>query len=297
MPPKNQQYLAVSGGYLNLNCFCVICYIQRSRNCPKRQFNKSRQVSLGRLVDVVFCRNKIYNLKMDYLQLVTPAIGIGTLAYLANFFGKVITDQYSVVDDRRWNIQLSGVYFLMKLMPGVLGVYLAVNFPLGVGYWWSHLVTFLIFLVARTLLGIHGEEVSSKIYKTTRRGFEKMDEKSQYVYSLLASAGGWLGASSFSIVLFYFGTLEYISGNPYWIIITIVLIFSILAQQALNFSLSKIKDIVLVTVYLKDGSTYNKVFIIKEKDDSFRIRVDNKIILLSKNEVSRIEMVIPEDIH
>lgn len=233
---------------------------------------------------------------MDYSQFLTPAIATGLFIYLVNFFGKIMSDQMPVVDDRKWHIQINGIMFMTNMLMGLLGIYLALNFPWGLNHWWIHLITFLVFMFVYASLYSHGLVEGSKIYKHRTKELIEANKKNKEARAILLWVGKHLETRPLSVILFYFGTLEYLSGNIYWMIVTPVVMLLMFVQSAYNSSLKPWKDAVPVTIYFidKEKDPLKKVTILKEKEDSYRIRVDDTIMLLNKNEVSKVEMVIPE---
>lgn len=66
--------------------------------------------------------------------------------------------------------------------------------------------------------------------------------------------------------------------------------------SAVQYSLNKVKDISPVDVYFLNGNTepLQGVHVLKINDDNIRIRSEDKIIILNKDQVLKIEMKIPE---
>ncbi len=233
---------------------------------------------------------------MDYSQFLTPAIAAGLFVYLVSFFGKIISDQMPVVDDRKWQIQLSGIMFMANMLTGLLGIYLALTFSWGIHQWWLHLITFFVFAFVYASLYSYGLVEGSRIYKHRTRELIEANQKHKEARAILLWTGKHVGIGTLSIIIFYFGTLEYLSGNIYWMIATPVIILLMLVQAAYNFSLKSWKDIVPVTIYFtnKEKAPLKDVTILKEKEGDYRIRKGDTIMLLNKSEVSMVEMVIPD---
>lgn len=234
---------------------------------------------------------------LKLIEIITPAVVLAVLAYLTNFFGKVITDQQPFIDDRKWHIQIAGGIFMINIIiGGTLGTWLANTIPFGIGHWWLHLTTFLVFGAIGSALLFYNVKTSNEIYNIKKNSFEKLDDKLQGLLSFYATIGKYIPIGVLPIVVFYFCTLEFYSQNIYWIIITFSLGFIMLIWSAFGYSLRKIEGIVPVTIHLID-ETQNPITparILKVNDDNIRLRVNNKIIILNKDEVLKIEMEIPE---
>jgi|GEM_PF-2177994 hypothetical protein len=120
-----------------------------------------------------------------------------------------------------------------------------------------------------------------------------LDKKTDAFMSFCAR---YTGVGILPIILFYFGTLEYLSGNIYLITFSFSLIFLIFTWSAYGYSLKKLKDIVPVDVYFTDekNEPLQGVRILKINDDNIRIRSNNKTLIINKGEVLKIEMKTPE---
>lgn len=231
------------------------------------------------------------------LELITPAVAVAVLAYLTNFFGKVITDQQPFTDDRKWHVQVAGSVFMLNIIiSGTLGIWLANTFTYGVGHWWLHLTTFLVFGVLGSSLLFYNMKISNDIYNFRKESYKKLDDTLGGLVSFYASIGKYIPVGVLPIAVFYFATLEFYSQNLYWIIVTATLGFTMLIWSAFGYSLRKIEEIAPVTIYFSDQTTdpITPARILKVNEDNIRLRVDNKIVILSKDDVLKIEMEIPE---
>jgi hypothetical protein len=229
------------------------------------------------------------------LNLIPPAIAITVIAYLARFFGKVIEDQNPFADDRKWSIELSGTLFMASMAWGFVGLGFALAHPWGAHSIWAHLGRILV------LCFLMGSQYLNNMYEG-HRVFNVKSEAVKFIDSNLgefgkkfASISRHLGISTLSIVLFYIGTLEFISGNLYWITFSFSVIFFLYIFSALNFSYKRLKEITPVEIHFVDNKEKPilNARILKVNDDNIRLRVENKVIILNKNIVSKIEMVIP----
>ncbi len=235
---------------------------------------------------------------MEYDLLLTPAIAVGLFTYLVNFFGKTITDQSPVVDERSWHTQISGTMFMINMLTGLIGVYIALKFPWGIGHWWLHAITVCVFSFIYTSIFGYGRYEASEIYQYGKKALAKQNEKLQGLPKFLAEIGEYIGIAILPILVFYFGTLEYLSGNIYWIITTVAIAFLMFIQSAFNFSLKSLKVISPATIYFtnKDNEPLTNVYILKEKEDSYRVRIENKIMLINKSEILWVEATTPEEL-
>ncbi len=236
---------------------------------------------------------------IDYnqlLSLITPALAVSVFAYFVYFFGKVISDQIPFADDRKWHIQISGVMFMLNALTGVLGVYLANTFPLNIDGWLLHFVTVSTLLVVGGILLFHVSTESSKIFKYNERKVSELDNKFDGLITLYSNLGKYIGVGILPILLLYIGTIEFMSGNIYTIIVSFVIIFYTFIWSAFGYSLRKIKDITPVDIYFvdKDREPLIGARVLKFNDDNVRIRVEDTIYIINKNEILMTKMKIPE---
>lgn len=240
-------------------------------------------------------------ISMGLANLITPAIAISVFVYLTHFFGKIIEDQNPFSDDRKWAIEINGVYFMINVLWGVaLGVALAIYAPLGVGGAWLHLLTFLVLSFISGSLYMQSQYSSAKFFNFGKKDIEKVEKTTLEATKVLSNAGSYMGVGIVPVVLFYFGALEYLSGNTFWIIIFSSNIFFALMLLAMNFSLKRFMrgtGILPVNIYFIDSkrAILEGVRVLKVNEDNIRLRVENKILILNKSEVSKIEMVLPEE--
>lgn len=237
---------------------------------------------------------------MEYdllLKLIPPALALSLLAYLVNFFGKVIADQQPFTDDRKWHVQIAGSVFMLNILFGsIIGIFFANTFSIGVGSWWGHLITLIAFSVVGTALLFNTIRESSRLYNYKKSQIEKLDKKFDGLFSGYATIGQFIPPALIPIIVSYFATIEYQSGNFYWIAASFIISFYIFFWSAFQYSLRKLEDSEPVTIHFVDKvrEPIQNAKILKVNDDNIRARVDDTILILNKSEVFKIEMRIPE---
>ncbi|HMO78142.1 MAG TPA: hypothetical protein PKA42_02520 [Candidatus Paceibacterota bacterium] len=232
----------------------------------------------------------------EIFELVPSALAVTLFLYLIHFFGKIIVDQIPYSDDRRWSIQLHGTIFMVNMLAGGFGIWLAVHFPLGIGEGWLHFWSFVILgLIGGTLL-CHTLVESSKLYSHRTKQIEKLNKMTDGFFLFYAKIGSRIGVGVLPIILFYFGTLEYFTESIPWMIFSFTFIFIIFVWSALGYSLRLIKELPQVNIYFADSNIQPLIGakLIKVSDDTVRVRSSNTIILLNKNNIQKIEMEIPD---
>ncbi len=234
----------------------------------------------------------------SFLNLVPAAAIITALTYLTTFFGKVMEDQNPVVDDRKWSIELAGLMFMMSVgLGGFIGIMLAKSWSWGLDTNWLHFVMVVVFALLSASQYAHNFFEGSRVFNINSKKIKDIEKKNGEWLKKYGAISGHLGINVLSIILFYFGTLEFLSKDVYWISFTCLATFFILIFAALNFSYKRLKGLVLVEIHFADKTqeTILNARILKKNDDNIRLRADNKIIIVNKSLVSRIEMPIPPE--
>jgi MFS family permease len=236
---------------------------------------------------------------VNLMGLITPAIAISVIAFLSHFFGKVINDQAPFSDDDKWASEFRGVLFTLDISVGILGTYLAVRYPWGIGHWWFYIIAIVFVSIIIVALQLNNTYLSSKFFNINKNKIKTVEKKTDGFITMFANISKYISVGFVSIILFYFGTLVYLSNNVYLIIFYFPILLFAFINLALNFSTKKsLKDkIVPVDIYFKDSNneTLKGIVIIKYNNDNIKVRLDNKIIIINKSEVLKIEMVIPEE--
>jgi hypothetical protein len=232
----------------------------------------------------------------NLVNLIPPAVGLAVLAYFSRFFGKIIADQKAFSDNRDWDIELGGVLFMILLVQGVVGAAAAIYGPHLLSYQYMHIVDLSIVIVAYGVLALANTALSAVFFKL-EAGFFRAELRYRNVTAqIFFNIGKHVPLSLVPIVLFYIATIEYLSGSIIWIILIWSSILYILIQLAFNFSLRKMENQVPVAVYFVDESRkpLENVLIHKVNNDNIRLRHDDSIVIVNKNQVLKIVMAIPD---
>ena len=233
-----------------------------------------------------------------FINLITPAIFIGVLAYLTRFFGKIITDQNPFADSREWEVELAGTNFMINLTIGVAGIATALYWiPWQVDRWWEHLIVLASLSVVSGIFLFGNSALSGEFFKLGQEKVSKLTGDMRVFHDIFLKIGKYIPFTIPPIILFYIATIEYQSGNILWIIVIWSIIFFTLIQMAFNFSLRKFKRRTGVDVYFIDNSEPLKdVTILKVNSDNIRIRTnDYHILIVNKSLVAKIDQLVPED--
>lgn len=236
---------------------------------------------------------------MDSVQIFTvllpPAILLGILAYLTKFFGRVISDQNPFADDRKYHIELSGIAFMLILIHGVIGVAAALYGPALYEYDWMHIVSLIGVAIVCAFFQFVNAVFFAKYFKLRRRTFNGVQEYDNALANFFFKAGKRFPLFIAAIILFYIGTIEYLSGDWLWVIFIWSLIFYAFTLMASCFSMRKMEERLPVDVHFTDPEReiVKGAMILKVNDDNVRLRVEDTIMIINKSEIFKLEMQVP----
>jgi hypothetical protein len=227
--------------------------------------------------------------------LITPAVILGVIGYFARFFGKVIADQNPFFDERAWAVELGGFIFTLNLSIGVIGVVAALNLS-HLGFGWMHWVNLIVTSLLLTIFSITNSQLFARFYRLKPSTFKKQGIGADFV-AVVEFIGLRTPHFLVPIVLGYIGTVEYLSGSIIWTVISWTLIIFTLLNLATNSSLRKYQERVGTDIHFIDSSRepIRDALILKVNEGNIRIRVENKIMILNKDEVFKMEFSIPEE--
>ncbi len=244
---------------------------------------------------------------MDIWNIVTPAIVLTVLAFLAKFFGKIITDQKPFADERGWDIELNGFNFMLGLIfNGSIGVALALAWPWISISWFSHaVILFFVFFIGGSLL-FADIKMGNKIYDIPHPDAENKEREFLAKYPKIAnyyndtkSSFEWLikiGTLApvwlIQIIIPYLVAQEYFKQNVFWFIVILSQAFLAIIFLALKYSLQKTK-LQKADIYFANSQTpLTGATLLKVNDDNIRVRINDKIMILNKSQVEKIEIDI-----
>jgi len=245
---------------------------------------------------------------------VTPALIVSGITFLTLLFGKIIADEREFADDRNWHIQLSGLIFVLIFIPipAIVGYRLANFILVFFGFsFWVQAVSILLLIVNFAILIIlsewhmrrrypfTGRSLISKILEKFEMEMEKDADfgpiraylrhyrKAKHVASKRFKGISWL--FGISIFLFYNASLYWISKSYLWSIFAMTFGFGGLILISYIRSMQIAKKI-MVDIYFTDGREPLKaVTLLRINDDNIRVRNTERVVLLNKSLVSRIE--------
>ena len=228
------------------------------------------------------------------VSLIPPAVALALLAYFIRLFGKIIADQKPFSDDREWEIELGGIMFMIMLAQGIVGAAAAIYGPLLLSYRWMHSVDFAIVAVLLGLTFWANAALSQRFFLIDGGTLQKNNELFSFFYKL----GKHAPISLVPVVLFYAGTVEYLSGSVVWIVLIWALILYTLIVLALIYSLRRMmkQERVGVDIHFVDRSRkpLKNVIILKVNDDNIRLRHGDTVMIINKDQVLKLEMVVPK---
>lgn len=234
-------------------------------------------------------------------QLIQPAILLSAIVFLIHFFGKIISDQKPFSDNRRWEIELSGVMFFANfiVLYGIIGASLAIKWNIvnSMGHWVSLFIVLFIsgFIQFSTLyLTEQNYKIQMPLLEKIRSNNKILNQEVKIPYMKKKSTNRIvLGFSS--LIFMYILISEYFIGDPLWFSIFAIEIFVSYLILAINYSLINIQPIIVDVYVAGQSEPVKQALLLKVNDDNLRLRQDDKIIILNKNKVDKIEMSISQN--
>lgn len=228
-------------------------------------------------------------------SLITPAIAVGVLAYFTRLFGRVVSDQKPFSDNRDWEIELSGVMFMISLTPGVLGIALASQ-GIYMASGWMHILNLLLVSFILTLALFANTALGQEFFRLNLVS-EALHETSKEIYNFAYLLGKHVPLWAVAIPLFYAGAVEYLLGSIIWMILIVPLILYALISLASIYSMRNMmrRERVDVTVHFVNErrGPLTSAMILKVNEDNIRLRHENSVLIINKNEILKIEIPVP----
>lgn len=258
------------------------------------------------------------------VELFSPVIILGVLAYLTNFFGKAISDQKPFADDRSWEIQLQGVvFFVLTIIPsGFVGFLISsklgtLGLPFSVRVFLVLMLLVWVTLVSQyfsqKLYGIspaikpeqkaafkeklrdtfkkhgHSEDVADDVegvFATIWRKIESSYTNRKVNIFLVATFYMWMVIAEIQVYI----VNEFSSTELARLIFLASLVFMGFFTLAYNKSLRMYKKLLVVDIYPTDGDPIRNASLLKVNDTNVRFMDGkDKLVIMSRDRIERIE--------
>jgi hypothetical protein len=212
-----------------------------------------------------------------------------------------MSDVKAFTDDRNWEVQMSGILFLIVviIIPSVPGV--AIAWYLGNLYIFGHLInlillTFCLYLLWRlsvsSLNKVYQLNILQFNFKEIKVGKEiiKPDEIKAFFdwFDILSrKIPLWVFVNLFAYIV----TLEFKSNNIFWVTLNGSYIFINLTLIAVVYSLSKIKLSQVDLIFINKERSILGATLLKVNKDNVRIKKGEKIVIVNKDQIEKIEFL------
>ncbi len=232
-------------------------------------------------------------------KLISSAAAISALAVLTRFFGNIISDQKPYCDDRKWDAELSGVFFLGTIIvPIVIGAAIASywGFQPGTAVHFVYLIIVgfvqMPFIFSNQILykKLYGDAVMPKEAKIEKpewaADFQKtLEEIRDACVWFTKHIPFWL----LDIPLGYVVIREYIDGNIVWFTVIAAGAFYALVSQAVFYSLTKYNKFPKADVYLADTKEpMRDLELLRYNADNVKFRQNGEGVIVNKAQIARI---------
>jgi hypothetical protein len=232
-----------------------------------------------------------------------PAIIIAITVFLVKFFGKVMSDQVPFADDRKWHEELSGITFFTNYILSPT-IWVLIIYSRGWNFWLFHKEDIWLFIISLvTVVGLNlvvkqslkffvdNDFEDGDVHEFFKKSFSTKDQAN-------LSQGDWMVIikhlihrllSIFILVMIIF---FYKWETYYHLIVAILYLFIHLVGYALILSLKK-RNILLADIYFinKKEGRIKDCRVLKINNDNVKISTGEKIVIINKSLISRIEFI------
>lgn len=236
--------------------------------------------------------------ELGTIEMPAILIIVGALIY---FFGQVISDARPYADDRKWHTYGEGIIFFVlyislpfaiaNFLIQAFGGFEFLNGWLGFAiilFIFANFVCWTQFLFARFFDTDH--QYSQKMSEFLNRFPQNLRKYIEdYFQKLVRPRTLWLVA----FILIYLLFNEYYMGHSYWLLIDLNIVFLCFFYLAHSSSLVSGKKLPVVNVYLKENPIpLLDCALLMNNKDNVRLRSGEKVIILSRDQISRMEFDI-----
>ncbi len=240
------------------------------------------------------------------LWIIPPAIILGIIWYFIKLFGKMIDDYNPYSDDRAYSSELNGLtYFISNIIYPLLFVFFTYmiidssqiieKLPLWSLVWIPPIVVYLIYLM-----------YSVKIRFVSIKFFDRKDslEFWDFIFGILDFLIKDWGKNSKKILfkpvkrdklwvylIFLMGLINYFSSNLISIGITGLFMFLTLLLIPSNYSMKKYGLMNANIIMKNKKDNIDDCQIIRVNKNSVRAKKDNKIHIINRSEILKIEVL------
>ncbi|MGC9968430.1 MAG: hypothetical protein ABSC29_01705 [Minisyncoccia bacterium] len=239
----------------------------------------------------------------DLSPWITPAIILSIAAYFTHLFGKIIADQKAFTDNRDWEIEFSGLWFLADFLlpPGIIAIGTLLRFKDFIMGWASqipayvapvnyHWIDFAIIFLIGSYCTVAASILGKGKYGLPNPDPEINKDAAERIFDRVTNINT-IFLQIFSMFVIFIFALELLSGSIFWISIFSVQVFSVFILIALNYSLMR-HSAPRADIYF-NGKTKPllDVLLLKVNDDNIKIRTLGKTSFLNRDEVLKWEIL------
>lgn len=235
---------------------------------------------------------------MDFTvsNLITPAIILSVAAYIIRFYGKVISDQKPFSDDRDWDIELSGVmFFMIMFVPVASGFFSALKFGWLIPFAWIRIT---IIVLSSVWLSIIIDVLTEKIYKIKIPSIQNLVKSAKDSGIEIKNPGVIFWITNYYVIIWFFPflysyilTVEYQYQNIEQLFSAGILVFLNSFLIALFYSLRKNRPWRVDVIFINKRRSLFDVMLLKMNKDTVRIKKGDKVTIVNKDQVERIEII------
>jgi len=229
------------------------------------------------------------------LTLIPIAVIISIIVFLVRYFGKVIADQVPITDSRSWHEELGGIMFFVNfIVSPIILILIAYSKNIKADTW-----LFIVSIISIVVLNLVNAK-AKKFFLSNEfdDGNIGLLLKKAFSSDLKLTEGDWIiflnylilpGITFFIIIML---TYFYKWHAYYHLAGAVTYLFFHLTGFAMFSSLKKVNIVMANIKFIdKDEKELENCRILKVNDDNVRVNTGEKVIILNKSLISKIEIL------
>lgn len=244
----------------------------------------------------------------DLIPFIPPTVAISVLAYLVSFFGRAVDDHVPYADNRKWSIELAGLWFFIDFLfpPAVIASALLLYFKdliidwfnavssvfAPISYHWVNLVAvfiiWILYSLASNALVQERYKIPSGIRDPNDSG--EFEKKRKRRFDMVMKVNAVLLQPSVALLGIIMG-IEILSGRIIWITVFAVQIFTALIVVAMNYSLMRRSFPIVNINFLNGKEALHDATLLKLNPDNIRVRDKKRVLVINRDNFSEIEFI------
>jgi hypothetical protein len=235
-------------------------------------------------------------------NLITPAILISLLVFMVKFFGRAVSDQKPFTDDRKWEADISGVFFLVNRV--LIPIVIVMMYVEKIAYFWplnvfwdnlrnfknpfivNDLYLFIFFVIYFVVFAVF----SSRLLSFAEIKTERNAKINWNIFYKEITINFFIGLIPIAIIVFLY--VVYLTKDLVYFAYSLLLSFVSFFGLAAVESLVK-KNIVRANIYFVDSkiAPIKGCRVVRENSDNVRVIDNKKELIINKSQIFKVEKI------